>query len=206
MASPHTPRTTDASPLEHTRQMLDELDALMEQMLALPVNDLESQPPPDAPFPGGTVSATVTLLDVQSPVPLDAQTAAVPDAVGESISESKSPLCGAAPRSQETFPTQRPELDAELGPLPDELMPAALMNTRTPPVQPLAPPAWSITSIYVRPLTWINQAFDRCTSRLGWPGVWFCRPSGRNVLGILGLGFMGLSLAWLIKDWLGWTW
>ncbi len=50
-----------------TRQMLDELDALMEQMLALPVNDLDAPvpapPPPVAPArPAATLTETAPSL------------------------------------------------------------------------------------------------------------------------------------------------
>ncbi|MBI3409493.1 MAG: hypothetical protein HY040_14225 [Planctomycetes bacterium] len=52
--------------------MLDELDSLMERMLALPVNDLESQPLLGPDFHGATVSATMTLLDPQPSTESDA--------------------------------------------------------------------------------------------------------------------------------------
>jgi len=65
-ASPQIASPQMASPLEQTRQMLDELDSLMERMLALPVNELESQPPLAVDFQSATVSATMTLLDPQT--------------------------------------------------------------------------------------------------------------------------------------------
>lgn len=58
--------------LSNTRQMLDELDALMERMLALPVADLDMPADESAPRTGAphipvvrmpTVSATLTVLD-----------------------------------------------------------------------------------------------------------------------------------------------
>jgi hypothetical protein len=49
--------------LQGTRQLLDELDALMDQMLALPVNDGQADADPTAPAPTPTVSATLTLLE-----------------------------------------------------------------------------------------------------------------------------------------------
>src|SRR5439155_12909738 len=60
------PRSADAP--NATRQMLDELDALMERMLALPVNELEPQAAAEqeaaeqAPQ-AGTVAATLTMFD-----------------------------------------------------------------------------------------------------------------------------------------------
>ena len=50
-----------------TRQMLDELDALMERMLALPVNELDPAPTPAAQAPQAperpAMAATLTMLD-----------------------------------------------------------------------------------------------------------------------------------------------
>ena len=55
--------------LNATRQMLDELDALMERMLALPVNDAEEpasalMEPPAALTKSRPLAATLTLLQV----------------------------------------------------------------------------------------------------------------------------------------------
>ena len=53
------------SSLQTTKQMLDELDALMEKMLSLPVNDLEDTPPLPLPrevVQAPSLSATLTLL------------------------------------------------------------------------------------------------------------------------------------------------
>src|SRR5437868_7076621 len=44
-----TPTVPPASPNNPTRQLLDELDALMERMLALPVEDHEGEPLPPPP-------------------------------------------------------------------------------------------------------------------------------------------------------------
>src|SRR5436309_15893108 len=64
MSSSPTPRSPDPLP-NSTRQMLDELDALMERMLALPVNELEDGPAKLAP----QLSAQVTVVESpQDPV------------------------------------------------------------------------------------------------------------------------------------------
>src|SRR5947209_3050651 len=55
--------------LQSTRQMLDELDALMERMLSLPVNDLDDAPP--MPARGPALSARLTVLE--PPVPPKAE-------------------------------------------------------------------------------------------------------------------------------------
>src|SRR5260370_15819216 len=58
---------TDPLPTS-TRQMLDELDALMERMLALPVNDLEDGPPVLSSPP---LSGKVTVVEAP-PAPVEA--------------------------------------------------------------------------------------------------------------------------------------
>ena len=51
-------KTPNEAALQSTRQMLDELDSLMERMLSLPVNDLEDA----APFPKEVVPAAMLTL------------------------------------------------------------------------------------------------------------------------------------------------
>jgi hypothetical protein len=72
MSSVKLPQGTEPETLQSTRQMLDELDALMDRMLALPVNDLDdSAPPPPDIVRMPTVSATLTVLEapaVEAPV------------------------------------------------------------------------------------------------------------------------------------------
>ncbi len=56
-------KSNDGS-LQTTKQMLDELDALMEQMLALPVNEPDAVPPfPKSVVKGPNLAATLTLLN-----------------------------------------------------------------------------------------------------------------------------------------------
>jgi hypothetical protein len=65
----------DPPPLHATRQMLDELDALMERMLALPINegDEPATAPPEpaiAPPRSRPLSASLTLLQVPADAPV----------------------------------------------------------------------------------------------------------------------------------------
>ena len=55
------PSTPAKESLHDTRQLLDELDALMDQMLALPIADQDEAVAPPVTTP--TVSATLTLLE-----------------------------------------------------------------------------------------------------------------------------------------------
>src|SRR5437764_654753 len=58
MSLPHATRPKEGASPRSTRQLLDELDALMNQMLALPVED---EPAKDPPAPA--LAATLTIID-----------------------------------------------------------------------------------------------------------------------------------------------
>src|SRR5205823_7819964 len=71
----------DPLPLHATRQMLDELDALMERMLALPVAELDDpaasvHPEPRAALPlkSRPLAPTLTLLQMPPEEPVEAPT------------------------------------------------------------------------------------------------------------------------------------
>ncbi|MBX9678331.1 MAG: hypothetical protein K2X38_06175 [Gemmataceae bacterium] len=76
MDSVHTPRSAPGQPAGSTRQMLDELDALMERMLSLPVADTESAEtevpaptnPPVAARPASYPTVSAKLTVIESPV------------------------------------------------------------------------------------------------------------------------------------------
>ncbi len=63
MSSAKPPQEKEPAGLHSTRQMLDELDALMDRMLALPVNDLDDATLPRDVVRVPTMSATLTVLD-----------------------------------------------------------------------------------------------------------------------------------------------
>jgi hypothetical protein len=64
-AAPRSPAT------QSTRQLLDELDALMQRMLSLPVNQFDEPPQPPAPPPAPAAPAVSVVTISQAP-PLDA--------------------------------------------------------------------------------------------------------------------------------------
>ena len=64
MSSAQTQAGKEPATLQSTRQILDELDALMDRMLAIPVNDMdEPLPPARSIIHIPTVSATLTVLE-----------------------------------------------------------------------------------------------------------------------------------------------
>jgi hypothetical protein len=58
----------------------------------------------------------------------------------------------------------------------------------------------------LRPLLWLNWAFDYAMSWLGPPGRWLCGSGGRALLGWGGLLLIAAALAWIALDGMGWTW
>jgi len=162
-----------------TRQQLDELDALMQRMLALPVNPSEDFPDlPARPSPG------------------------------ETPAEQPSPLAEAARPEDETFKTVPPERTVASAPQPEPLgtqhpvpcTPEPTVATAAESV-PALPVAWPL-----RPLVWLNRAYDWVTSWLGPIGRWLRGSSGRALVGWTGLLMLVAALAWVAWDTLGWTW
>jgi hypothetical protein len=56
------------------------------------------------------------------------------------------------------------------------------------------------------PLLWFNQGFDACLTPLGAPGRWLCGPSGRQLLGTIGLLSLAAATAILVAAGMGWSW
>ena len=56
------------------------------------------------------------------------------------------------------------------------------------------------------PLVWINIAFDGLTVLLGPLGRWLRGPTGRAMIGWIGVLLLAGAMAWALFDWMGWTW
>jgi len=177
MVGVQTSARQDPSSLQATRQMLDELEALMERMLALPVNELEE--PADTAREGRrgvALAARLTPLEPDFDSPAPPVRRAVPSAAAAPVP---------APLS--------------LGLPPATAVPRVVTLLQEIPAP--APLAW-----WLRPLLWCNETFDRATWWLGGPGHWLRQAAGRAILGYTGVALLILSLACLVQDLLGWTW
>ncbi len=235
MASTPSARPQENSPLDLTRQMLDELDALMERMMALPVSGADDEPVADTIPAMPTVAATVTLLDL--PLVPESQATAMQADVGFDASLPSPPATppnevhGAHPMQAETpyyfadwdpfsppaaatkhvatpSPTVVESTSAEANPqpLPDELLPPTVLSKNVPPFEPVPVDERWLLGLALAPLYWLNGIFEGATGALGPIGKLLRAPAGRNLLGISGLVMLGLAIAWLVKDWLGWIW
>jgi hypothetical protein len=186
----------DQAALHNTRQLLDELDALMDQMLALPIDDpSEDDALDDAEAASAaTISATLTVMEPDS-----------------------SPAASESARADLTAPTDKPSAPPELGgagsALPESVSAPILTEVAAPATVDLLPPPrrvptarWRPDHISYRFLLWVNQGYDRATTWAGVPGRFLRSRSGKLILGLAGLGLLGVALAWLGRDWLGWNW
>jgi hypothetical protein len=154
-----------------TRQQLDDLDALLQRMLALPVNPADEPLPPPA--------GNVVLSD-----PMRAATP-VAHAPGSAV---PLPLLNPVPPAERRPPVLPP---------PDRILsPRQALLASRPPAPPLI----------LRPILWLNRRFDGFAFALGTVGRWLRRPTGRTLLGLLGLLLLAVAVALVLLDQIGWTW
>jgi hypothetical protein len=198
--------------------MLDDLDALMERMLSLPVGDAEELPPlPRDVMRAPTVSASLTMLDEPA---LDEP--ALEDDAPAVEEESPAPLAAprdirhSAPEVSYAFAEDEP---ATIEPPPIERLflnvPQAVESKLPPPLQLERPiivstspiePGVSLGSVLVQPLFWANACFDWSTQCLGPIGTGLRSRVGRTLLGFLGLMSLFIAAAWFAREQLGWPW
>src|SRR5690242_8449124 len=124
--TPRRPRSPGA-----TRQQLDELDDLLQRMLALPVN----------PAAGGLPEAVAPVAVEDAPPP--AEDAPPPPA---DAPEAAAPVAEEAPAAVEAPPVAALP-PAETAPAPPTLPPSLLR------------PPWAGTALCWRPLVWLNRFF-----------------------------------------------
>jgi hypothetical protein len=196
MATAGRPRSSALDPA--TRQQLDELDLLMQRMLALPVDSPEEPAPLSEPPDAAAADSTTAPSDQR------ASTSAVPDTPSAAFETSTPPQSRATDRNKQPAPGGRHRTHT----LPLSAGFAA-STPRTPAQSPLpvslpASPrrlAWPL-----HPLLWINLVFDWSTGWLGPLSGWLREPGGRALIGWGGLLLLAAALAWLAWDGIGWTW
>ncbi|HLJ95984.1 MAG TPA: hypothetical protein VKU02_22610 [Gemmataceae bacterium] len=210
MTSP-ADRPRSSSLDRRTRQQLDELDALMQRMLALPVELPETQSPSEI-TPESMSIPPATLSEAVPDVPTSPSEPTIPDPVGlpAVIAHKPSPRAAAAglPAALENMEnwgsSSRSHLAAASpfasleSPRPVEAKSASFRPAETVHRPRIGWPLY--------PLVWINRAFDFATGWLGPLGRWLRGPAGRGLLGWVGLLLLAAALAWLAWDGLGWTW
>ncbi|HJZ92860.1 MAG TPA: hypothetical protein VKE40_18445 [Gemmataceae bacterium] len=181
-----------------TRQQLDEIDALLRRMLALPPLAGET-----AEKPGAAQAPALTPAIREVP-------AARPAAPGEPVVQAwrvEWPATAPAAASVVSWGTPvvppAAETSAPVAP-PSAPTPAAL----TPAVlrQPTAvPQPASAVPAALWPLILLNGLFDILSYLLGPLGTWLRGP-GRTVLGLLGIGMLLAAGVWTAGEWYGYEW
>lgn len=219
--------TASAPANQSMRQQLDELDALLQRMLNLPVNQVDepadpiaqraryntADPSPTPPPPAGR-KASMRLLDGSAPVaPPTAPPASwdphwninLNPQQGSSVF-SRGPVAAPPPAPPEpAAPVWRaetvayPQPAAARPPQPTVTPPAPMPA----PVMPL-PTAADSPSLLLMPLVALNRVFDGLVIQFGPPGEWLCTRAGRTVLGLAGFAMMAGSAAWAAAGWFGW--
>jgi hypothetical protein len=173
-----------------TRQQLDDLDALLQRMLALPVSPA-GEPSPLATSLAESLAPPEGNLIVEEPLPPSPPPPA-PLATHHPVhwpSESVSlPLLNPVPLAERRGPVLPP---------PDRpLTPRQALAASRPPRPPLL----------LRPVLWLNRLFDSTAFALGAPGRWLRRPTGRTLLGVVGLLLLAAAVALVVINRIGWTW
>lgn len=222
MSTPAKPPTSASeSSLQPTRQLLDELDSLMQRMLALPVNQLNEE----LGAAGGTALAPLPQPE-ETPISQGPTAKEEPPPSNYSPAQTQAqadrPLASPSP-SEEQTPGQG-ELASEesvsvgdgAGPPPLAASPEVLAAIYRQPRPEVTRP-WFVSgeptggsfpepaALWLRPLLWSNHAFDRVAARLGGPGRWLSSDRGRALMGWLGLGLLAGAFAWLAVHGFGWT-
>jgi hypothetical protein len=215
MSTSVSPRSS--GPSDHpTRQQLDELDALLQRMLALPVNkagddvaaEIDATPQP-APVSYRTPDYREDEAHVEADkrdenwVPLSSTWTPSP--------HTWKPLAQSwqQPRPQNSAQDSPPAAEEPvIAPVPPPPPRTAALPSPAPEAPRTAPaPAASVpaTAAWVRPLVWFNDGFDLGLRRCGKVGGWLQRDSGRLAVGAAGVLFLAAAVVLGVAAWLGWT-
>jgi hypothetical protein len=209
--------TPDAPGLSTTRQMIDELDALMERMLALPVNDSatdDAMSPrgvsPSAPMPSAPMAAAPRPAPPRSSGPLTAKLTLLQVPVDDPPLDPAHPGPNPSHLPALNATTSLPPLAAapSMSPSPfsDRIVPPVLVPSTEIQLPEPTEPDDGLTNWFILPLLWSNRLFDRCTYCIGESGGWLRTPAGRMALGMTGVLLIAAAGLWLMRDWLGWAW
>jgi hypothetical protein len=213
------------SALDPTRQQLDELDALIQQMLNLPVKHFDAD---------AGVVAPPELTAVPSIAANDSPSASIESrpmfrngehtAIGGLRETMRSPDdSGSAPGEMVERPAEPGNRDPAIG---KPLAPGQPSAFRAEPEQE---PTWiskkvgerrqierpspgrldraaSGTTLWLVPLKIVNYVFDGGTYPFDPLGRWLRRDTGRTFVGWTGLILLASAVAWAILERIGWTW
>jgi hypothetical protein len=178
-----TPAPAESPLLHATKKQLDELDSLIQRMLALPVVDV----PDDVVAPPERQSEAEPVAEPES-----WQEGPPPDSPQEMLPTNEEPV-EALPRPvvSETGP---PAVEAESS--ADEFQEEAEPDEELPPLR----------GRFVWPLVPFNWLFDVLTAPLGPAGRWLRGEHGRTLLGFTGLALLLAAAVVGVLDWILGNW
>jgi hypothetical protein len=171
-----------------THDQLDELEALMQRMLELPVDQSE---------------ADLLLEDTSAKQDRPHKNPGGKESVARSL-----PLVAGGQEFQGLDETEEREVIAD----PRHGTPDASLSAEHPlqtsvvSSDSLLPIPDHASSGRFHPLLWINAVFEWITRPFGSTGAWLRSDAGRNVLGILGIAAAVWSLVWLVWGLMSWNW
>lgn len=196
--------------LQIARQQLDELDALLERMLALPVYQAEdsSVDAERAVFSEDASrendGASSRSGNSGEPPSDDCVPVQVPAA--DTSAAAEIPHTDVAGISSAVVPTEPSRLDgSEANPRGAAAEGNEKDTTTSAGGEPADEP-WARQTLFLWPLVLPNRVFDLCVAPLGAPGRWLQSGRGRTFIGGAGLLFFAAALSWAILDWLLWNW
>jgi hypothetical protein len=183
-----TPAPTSPS-LHPTRRQLDELDALVDRMLELPVKPGEEE---------SKNSVTEEALLPDDGVSPFAEFS--PQGVASYQTHGSDTSAANAQGAFQFTSSDSAKANGVSPTLARNGLPAFKAADRTSTGTDDGPPA----SIWLWPIVGINQTFDFLMGRLGGTGL-ILRGTGRVWLGWIGLLMLAAALAWGVLDWLQWA-
>lgn len=204
--------------------LFDELDALLQRMLALPVEGPGAQGEPE-PEEGVEIVPLITVAEAapihyasgasEEPPSPSAPPTRARDEVFETIGREFSfsdPSGGCKPPViLDGTGGSRPSLGLE-GPSGGCKPPESVPPLVIPPSEPASPATMEAIDLpepatWLLPVVWVNNAYDRLTVPFGRPGRWFRTGAGRSLLGWAGvLMLVGAGGLVVWGCWLDWTW
>jgi hypothetical protein len=192
-----------------TRQQLDELDALLQRMLSLPVN------PPEAASPNPPAPAANRYNEIQGPAFAAAPRLAPPPMPAAELPRPRlpepaplpvpaaRPPVAQVPAPEPTLPitdwnavTTTPPADRRAAPLPFASAAAYAM----PAVAPVPPPRGESVPAALWPLVAVNWSVDTLLGFFGPPGRFLRSALGKNLLGLIGIALLAYTTAHIASE------
>lgn len=193
-------KTSNDGSLQTTKQMLDELDVLMDRMLSVPVSDLEdASPVPEAPGTSPVLSENLALLESPPAPPKQTPESAAPSTSFRRRHFAPRPAASMTP-THATPPFLEPE------PFTNDVAPPSVLAGLDAVLAEIPEPSSvPVSQWYYQSLVWLNLGFDGFAMWVPGAGVWLRSQGGRMMLGVSGVALMLAAFGWLLKDWLGWN-